>query len=279
METKNSPYNSEFYNTYSAESSRSATAVLSIADEILHHPKHIVDVGCGIGTWLRAWKQLGATSVVGIDGHLANDTSLLIDPREYLSMDLTRPHPIDGLPFDLAQTLEVAEHLPEDVASQFVTFLCSLSPVVLFSAAIPHQGGTSHVNEQWPEYWADLFHQNDYSVFDVIRPRVWDSTEVAYYYAQNTLMFASRARPEICNLLEQARDSSKAQPLARVHPRKWEEKQVVIVPQLERLLPMLPESAFLFGKRAVRRAQRSIGAWLPATMKQRPTISSSTTLL
>ena len=58
--------------------------------------------------------------------------------------------------FDLVLSLEVAEHLPSECAEAFVESLVNLGPVILFSAAIPYQGGENHVNEQWPEYWVGV---------------------------------------------------------------------------------------------------------------------------
>jgi len=43
--------------------------------------------------------------------------------------------------------------------------LVKAAPVVLFSAAIPLQGGTEHVNEQWQSYWAKLFAEHGTSLW------------------------------------------------------------------------------------------------------------------
>lgn len=80
--------------------------------------------------------------------------------------------------FDLACALEVAEHLPADVANQFVALLVNAAPVEVFSAAIPRQGGKGHVNEQWPTYWASLFANHGYMAVDCIRPAVYGNEHV-----------------------------------------------------------------------------------------------------
>jgi hypothetical protein len=49
--------------------------------------------------------------------------------------------------FDLAISLEVAEHLPEGSAGALVSTLIEAAPVVVFSAAIKGQSGTNHINE------------------------------------------------------------------------------------------------------------------------------------
>ncbi len=89
-------------------------------------------------------------------------------------------------------SLEVAEHLPPECAEAFVDELISLSPVILFSAAIPKQGGEDHVNEQWPEYWAEKFQQRGYQIVDYLRRIIWSNPKVACYYKQNILIFIDK---------------------------------------------------------------------------------------
>jgi len=251
--SNNTPYSAAFYSTYANDSYRSAKVLLPVVKELIQ-PQRIVDVGCGVGTWLRVWEELGASSIVGVDGTYVSMDALQIKKEQFFSMDLTHPSVVPGAPFDLVQSLEVGEHLPADSAQAFVDFLCSLSSVVLFSAAIPHQGGTAHVNEQWPEYWASLFSRNSYSVFDVVRAKVWHRSEVAYYYAQNSFLFVSQ---EKLGAYPQLSESLSAQyPLARVHPRKWEDR-VNGVPRFEHLIAAVPGSALEFATRLARRVTRA----------------------
>jgi hypothetical protein len=67
--------------------------------------------------------------------------------------------------------------------------------VVLFSAAIPHQGGTAHLNEQWQAYWAAFFAQHGYVAVDCIRPRIYGNAKVEWWYRQNILIYC---RPSKC---------------------------------------------------------------------------------
>jgi len=86
-------------------------------------------------------------------------------------------------------TLEVAEHLSPEAASTFVKSLVSASDFILFSAAIPLQGGVRHLNEQWPDYWAGLFREQGYVVVDCVRQKIWNETSIPVWYRQNILMF------------------------------------------------------------------------------------------
>lgn len=154
-------------------------------------PSAVVDVGCGIGTWLAVFREKGAKRVLGLDAAYVDTKYLQIAPEEFIACDLRQPPPVEGT-FDLAISLEVAEHLPQESAESFVQFLTGLAPVILFSAAIPMQAGSGHLNEQWPDYWAALFERSGFGFFDCIRDRVWDDPDVLAHYAQNTFLALSR---------------------------------------------------------------------------------------
>jgi len=110
-----------------------------------------------------------------------------------MATDLASPPPVNRR-FDLALSVEVAEHLPEVAATSFVTSLTRLAPVVLFSAAMPGQGGTDHVNEQWPDYWAARFETLGYAWADCLRLKLWSRNDVQWWYAQNMLLYIDRQR-------------------------------------------------------------------------------------
>jgi hypothetical protein len=194
-------------------------------------------------------------NVIGIDGDYIDRNELLIPQDHFRPMDLAAPTHLDDQ-FELVQSLEVAEHLPASTAETFISFLCSLGPVILFSAAIPYQGGTKHLNEQWPEYWAELFSHHDYFPFDVIRDQVWDNSHVNWWYAQNALLFVKTEQFKTLRNPDQLPVfPSNLRSLSRVHPRKWQSKNESAVP-LEQLIPMIPVSAFDFAKRVYSKVQR-----------------------
>lgn len=115
--------------------------------------------------------------------------SLLQIPEAFFRpTNLISPDPINRT-FDLAVSLELAEHLPAAASDRFISLLTSLAPAVLFSAAIPGQGGTEHVNEQWQSSWAERFKRRDYQPLDAIRPRIWRNDDVAWWYRQNTFLY------------------------------------------------------------------------------------------
>lgn len=187
------PYNKKFYQTRNEDTKYSAETVLSILIEKIPKIGSAVDVGCGVGTWLNELKKVGVTNIQGYDGEWVDVNMLTIPKNNFTAVNLNEKLP-NNKKFDLAISLEVAEHLPEAYAKEFVKTITSLSEFVLFSAAIPNQGGDHHVNEQWPDYWVDLFNENDYEVFDFIRPQIWQNTNIPFWYQQNILFFAKKNR-------------------------------------------------------------------------------------
>jgi SAM-dependent methyltransferase len=208
-------YNEEFFQTLREGALRSAGEVVPLVLELIQ-PRSVVDVGCGTGTWLVTFARHGVADYLGVDAF--TPTGLLEIPRDrFVEADFTQPLAL-GRRFDLAISLETAEHLPEVAARGFVDSLTRLAPVVLFSAAIPGQGGTSHLNEQWPGYWSRMFADRGFEPADVLRPRVWDNERVEVWYAQNTILYVERSRrAEFPRLFRE--DAVVGAPLAMVHPR------------------------------------------------------------
>jgi Methyltransferase domain len=209
-------YDSGYFKVLDAAERASAAAIVPLVMALLQ-PESVCDVGCARGGWLAVFKEHGVGRVLGIDGDYVERDQLKIDESEFRAAELEQGLPDVGR-FDLAVSLEVAEHLAAESAGRFVDGLVGLAPAVLFSAAVPGQGGRGHVNEQWPEYWRALFARHDYVPIDCIRARVWHKPEVNAWYKQNTLLFASRPLLDSAGRLREEYERSAGLPLALVHP-------------------------------------------------------------
>lgn len=180
-------YGSQFYKEQSGGSFQSASVIVPLVLR-LFKVNSVVDVGCGVGAWLHEFVANGVSDYLGIDGDYVPRNQLRIPSERFTSMDLRSITDV-GRKFDLACSLEVAEHLPESSADDFVSALVAAAPVVLFSAAVKGQGGRNHLNEQWPSYWAKRFSGHGYSAFDCIRPQIFDDSRIRPWYRQNLLVF------------------------------------------------------------------------------------------
>lgn len=208
-------YDKNFYLQQRDLSLESAGEVVPYLKSILE-PRRVVDVGCGVGTWLGEFLRQGVPDVLGLDGSYVRQEMLQIPIDRFRPTDLAQPRMVKvGEQFDLAISLEVAEHLPAAVADDFVALLASLAPTVVFSAAIPGQGGVNHINEQWPDYWLTRFEKHGYHAIDCLRPHFWNNKHVQLCYRQNMFLIM---RDEA--LLDRLRNQGTNYnwPLRMVHP-------------------------------------------------------------
>lgn len=233
-------YSKVFYDEMKVSNLTSARKIAPMVIDILK-PKSVVDVGCGTGVWLKAFGERGVRDIFGIDGDWVKEDMLVIPKESFKSADIEKPINLDKKA-DLAVCLEVAEHIPHGAAGILIDNLTSIAPVILFSAAIPFQGGSHHVNEQWPEYWREHFEKRGYIPVDCIRRRVWDDKEVSFFYAQNILMYVDKSKLSSYPALEAEIRDGNGNAHALVHPYMYvyfAERWRMLVPFLGKISPKL----------------------------------------
>ena len=184
---ENYAYRDDFFSYIEAGARRSASLVVPLVGRLLN-VKSVMDVGCGRGVWLSQWQKLGVQDVIGVDGDYVNENDLAISPDKFIKRDLTNPVNL-GRRFDLVQSLEVGEHLPEQSSDTFVASLAAHGDAILFSAAVPGQGGEFHVNEKPYEFWRDKFAAHGFRTFDWLRLRIVDISDIEPWYRYNSLLF------------------------------------------------------------------------------------------
>ena len=152
-------------------------------------PTSVIDVGCGLAQWLNVFKSYGVEKVLGVDGSHVPPDRLNIEKTEFKTIDLRNfTYNFVGKRYDLLLCLEVVEHLEEQYAYQFIKALTELSDTILFSAAVPNQTGENHFNEQYPDYWVNLFSNFGYSFLDPFRKKFWQNEQVNWWYKQNMFL-------------------------------------------------------------------------------------------
>jgi SAM-dependent methyltransferase len=258
-------YDESFYEQHTIGALRSARVILPLV--LAHLPvRSAVDIGCGRGAWLRVLEELEVTDIAGYDGEYVDRSRLLTDSAKFTAADLRDGFEI-GRTFDLAISLEVAEHLPSEFAQPLVQCLVTAAPFVLFSAAIPGQGGVHHVNEQWQDYWRSIFQAFCFSPVDLVRPVVWGHADVEFWYQQNIILYCSNGALRNSHHLKPVPHNVS---LNKVHPTLYEtrvdhfERQLDLLkahPQLslKAALKLLPSLAWSAAARRTKKFHRPIG--------------------
>lgn len=175
-------YSIKYYDEIIEDSTQSRDEFFKIP-EVINRVSSIIDIGCGIGNW---GKNLTNFIYHGVD-HKIPEKILAIPIENYRDFDLTSDNlfPFTGK-YDLAMCMEVLEHIPEKYADKAVQLLTTLSEKILFSAAIPGQGGRGHLNEKWQTYWANLFKKYDY--YPINLP-IHDNSTIAIWYRNNAALY------------------------------------------------------------------------------------------
>ena len=204
-------YQREFYESRHRNTAQAANIVFDALLPKLPPVRSALDVGCGVGTWLSTLVERGVTDVFGLDGPWGDRELLRIPADRFRMTPLDKPWSA-GRRFDLAISLEVAEHLPESSADDFVGSLAASADFVLFSAALPGQGGTNHLNEQPASYWAERFRRHGFALRDLVRPAIWEDRRVPVWYRQNALVFVQESR------LGEVEGGDHGGPIDLVHP-------------------------------------------------------------
>jgi SAM-dependent methyltransferase len=121
-----------------------------------HRPADVLDIGCGIGTYLMLFKNLGARSVFGVDGIQADASAL--QSNEYAAHDLTQ-HLDLGRVFDIVICVEIAQRLDDRDAEVLLDNITRhAGRLIVFSAAEPGQpgnGANCQPISRWLERWAN----------------------------------------------------------------------------------------------------------------------------
>lgn len=212
----NKNYGPRFYEDRHQKTVYSARTVISLLLDVLPPIGSAADFGCGVGSWLSVLKERGVSEIRGLDGPWVGQELLEIPREDFRAVDFELPISLEKR-YDLALSLEVAEHISQESSGIFIDSLVGASDFVLFSAAIPFQGGTGHINEQWPDYWSEMFKARDYVALDFVRKKIWNDERIPFWYRQNIILFVKR---EKLSTVEKIKSSEYEHdfPIAVVHP-------------------------------------------------------------
>ena len=179
-------YNQSYYEVMRDKNPEIADVMMPIILNVLN-PHSIVDFGCGIGAFL-VEAVIRGIEVLGIDGDYINRDDLLFPDKYFYPFDLSEEMNINKK-YDLAMSLEVAEHISEEYADVFVSNIVQSADIIIFSAAIPRQNGTGHINLKPTSYWCNKFEKYGYSPSNCLREIFWNSN-IQSLRRQNIILLA-----------------------------------------------------------------------------------------
>lgn len=178
-------YTPDYYEAIYPGSITSAETIFDRIQEHISDVRTVLDVGGGIGQW---GKGIGEKYDYTLIDYRIPIDMLLVPKDRYIEFDIRRDKKFIPLTYDLVICTEVMEHIDEKYAKEIISFLCARGKKVLFSAAIPGQGGNDHKNEQWQSYWASLFKENGYHPI-VIRDKLVDEKDIELWYQNNIVLY------------------------------------------------------------------------------------------
>jgi hypothetical protein len=170
---------------------RTAKKIIPIITDFIGIPESVIDLGGGGGGWLKAFQEAGTKKVCCIDHTSVQAEDLLISEDELIRCDLSKEMP-SPIKCDLAISTEFVEHVPKSRSEAIVDFLTKSSPIIIFAAAIPKQGGLGHINEQRPAFWKNLYAERGYERVDAIRPRIIFDETIPHWFRQNLYIYIDK---------------------------------------------------------------------------------------
>ncbi len=179
-------------------------------------PTSVLDLGAGVGSFMRSFLDHGVDDVAGVDLGGFDPALFVVDPALVDQGDLSEP--VDrGRRYDLAMSLEVGGYL--SAHDTLVGSLVRHAPVVVFSAAVPSQDVLHQPHGAFPSTWARRFAAHDYVMLDVFRPVLWDDPRLPFWFRQNVLLFVHRAHLD--DHPELAEPAPASAPVDIVHPELY----------------------------------------------------------
>ena len=181
-------YSGGYYSNRDDRTRYSAELILSRVLDVLPEVRSVIDIGCGVGTWLSVAQAKGVERVDGYDGPWVTRENLEIPEECFHENNLSERLALTSN-YDLGISLEVLEHIPADSADELLAQLSTHCRFLLFGAAVPQQGGTGHINERPQSYWHEVICSQGFVAYDLIRPTIWSDAHIPYWYKQNPLLY------------------------------------------------------------------------------------------
>lgn len=179
---------SEYKFLATSQSLVSARKVITHLKSLIRRPDSLLDVGCGVGGWSLGFREWGTQQLTLLDHPSNKKENLLFSDNAFYTADMNKVLP-PVFRVDMVVCLEVLEHLEPARTHAVIEYLTQCSDTILFSAAIPGQGGYRHINEHYAFYWEGIFAGFGFKKYDIIRPAIIRDTDIEYFIRQNSFLY------------------------------------------------------------------------------------------
>jgi len=191
----NDGYNNDFFKSNAIEQYTLGRFLIPRLKEMFN-PNRVLDVGCAAGGQIEVWRK-NNTESFGLEGsenawniasHYAKQYMKLFDLRNDVKEVFFNN-------IDMVQSYEVAEHIEEEFANNYVDVMCMHNPNnIIMTAAPPGQGGTHHVNCQPKEYWIEKIEKKGYKfnqqkVDEIVSWGISDEIPFPNWWPKNVMIF------------------------------------------------------------------------------------------
>lgn len=147
-------YTSKYYNRH-LESYRKWENEVGRSIVKTLQPQSILDIGCGVGSYLEGALQYGCKDILGLDVSFETAKEFLTpEISPYIKYgDATKPLDLNRK-FKCVMSFETGEHIESDKTGVFIDNLCKhSSKYIILTAAPPGQAGTGHINLREKKFW------------------------------------------------------------------------------------------------------------------------------
>ncbi len=193
-------YNKDFFLSNQKEGLKIAEWFISLLQDIFEF-QSLIDLGCATGHYLFYALKEGVSDVLGVEGSPAAFSNLLVDKKYIIQHDLRKPLNLNRK-YDIALSIEVAEHIDKKYSDVYLKSMCDCSDLIIFTAATPNQGGKCHVNEQPHKWWIEKFKKHsfrfDKKMTDLLRRKIKENAEagkfIVFWLEPNIMVFCRESK-------------------------------------------------------------------------------------
>lgn len=185
-EYERNTYDADFYESHTKYYEKGIPNFVSFLNENVEF-ESFADLGCGSGAFCAPFQA--TKDVLGVDFSVGAEKFNYLDPKNYLSADLSKPLNLNRT-YDLVMSLEVWEHLLPECEQGYLDNIFALKPkTLIISCAPPGQWGRHHYTPRTGEEVVKIVSSRGYSLNQGLTEKFRTIKKLAGFYKKNTHVF------------------------------------------------------------------------------------------